>query len=326
MTRYKYCLFSGMDPDETKSSDFVMGGLFAWEKAFHVHGGRGCHSSNLSKDLMEEFDIIHVNYTPGNASYIASIRDVLGESDTKIIANVDFSVGLWNNIDPFIMRQQLSLADFVFHVEPVGANILSGLLDRDVPNIPHPVDVERISEHRHGSSPPPMAACQYHRYMYTWHPYFYATYPFRRGDDIKLRVALMNHTPGGIALPLDAYFDEVIGRGPYSGYIDILSRFNFNMDITADYTYGRGVVEAAALGVPTIGSGTIDAMRTLFPDLIVKPYDIRTMHTLIMGLLTDGEFATDVSDLGKSMCGIYSIKASYSRLVEHLEETCLSKS
>lgn len=318
MTRRSYCLFSGMDAIES-GNRLVLGGLFAWEKAFHVYGSRGYKSANLVKDLLEEFDLIHVNYTPRNASYIAAIRDSLGDhSDTKIIAQVDYSVGLWNSIDPLVMRQQLGLADFVFHVEPVGASILSDYLGRTVPVIPHPVDVSGIVDYRQKQpSMPPIVSCQYHRYMYTWHPYYYGTYKSRR--DYGVRVALMNYTDGAV-VPLDGFFDEVIGRGPYEGYIGALSHVFTNIDITPDYTFGRGIVESAALGVPTIGSISVRAANHIWPELAVPPYDVVQIKRVLECLFTDPEFSSAMSKQGIERSWFYSLENSYDRLVSSLEE------
>ena len=316
--RISYCLFSGAQMP-AGSDDIVLGGLFNWPVAFDTHGKKGDMSSNLTRELLEEFDIVHVNFTPGNASYIAAIRDSIGvNSDTKIIANVDFAIGLWNSIDPLIMRQQLNLADFVFHVEPVGATRLTNFLGRDIPAIPHPVDVDKIFPFRKQPSFPIIVACSYHRYMYTWATYFYSVYHLK--EKYGIRTALMNYSATTAVVALDSLFDDVVDRSPYAVYLDMLGDCFVHVDLAPDYTYGRGIVEAAALGVPTIGSNTIDAMNVIWPDLAVPPHDDGSVGRLLEKLLTDNDFATDMAEQGTVGCKRYNLKNSYDRMIVELEK------
>jgi len=304
------------------SDQIVLGGLFNWPVAFDTHGKKGDMSANLTKELIEQFDIIHVNYTPSNASYIAAIRDAIGpDSDTKIVTQVDFAIGLWNSIDPLILRQQLALADFVFHVEPNGARRLEHYLGYDVPAIPHPVDVDKIMSYRKQPSLPPLVACQYHRYMYTWATYYYGTYRLRHDrEQFGIRTALMNYNDTTVVVALDSLFDDIVDRSPYAVYLDMLGDCFVNIDLAPDYTYGRGIVEAAALGVPTIGSNTIHAMNHIWPELAVSPHDEVAVDILLEKLLTDAEFATWEAERGTEACKYYNLKNSYDRLVGHLEE------
>jgi len=304
------------------SDDIVLGGLFNWPVAFDTHGKKGDMSANLTRELIEEFDIIHVNFTPGNASYIAAIRDAIGfNSDTKIITQVDFAIGLWNSIDPLIMRQQLDLADFVFHVEPVGATRLTNFLGREIPAIPHPVDVDKIMPFRKQPSLPPLVACQYHRYMYTWAVYYYGTYRIRHDRErFGIRTALMNYNATTAVVALDSLFDDVVDRSPYAVYLGMLGDCFVNIDLAPDYTYGRGIVEAAAIGLPTIGSNTIYAMNHIWPELAISPHDDMAVDALLENLLTDSEFATEMAAQGTERSKYYNLENSYNRLISCLEE------
>lgn len=304
------------------SEEVVMSGLFSWVTAFQEFGGRGESSALTARDWLEQFDYIHVNFTPGNPNYIDGIKDVLGDhSDTKVIANVDYAVYMFNSIDPFILRHSLGLADFVFHVEPEGAARLGAFLGREVPAIPHPADIVKIKKFRSPSKHPIVVACQYHRYLFGWPQYFYSTYPIRKTHP-DIRVVLMNYSSEQRSVvAMDGLFDEVPERVPYPAYLDMLSDCYLNMDVTQDFTFGRGVVDAAALGVPTIGSNTIDAMNRIWPELAVNPQDTGGMTTLLNSLLLDREFAGEMSAQGTERCEYYSLENSYKRLVEYLEST-----
>jgi hypothetical protein len=252
-------------------------GLFQWSVAFEKFGKGGVMSADIHKHSLENFDVVHVNYTPGNDSYIAAIRNALGKkSDTKIIANVDFATGMWNRLDPYVTKSMLEQADMVFHVESNGANRIRRLLSEETKNkvftIPHPVNTKEI-QRAAKTEREPVIACQYHRYMDSWQDYWWGLMEIRKQyPDYK--VILMNYTApegGRGRVPIVSMFDEVIGRQKYFEYIKMLSNVEINIDITSDYTYGRGVVDAAALGVPTIGSCTIEAMKTVFKDTMVYP-------------------------------------------------------
>jgi len=82
------------------------------------------------------------------------------------------------------------------------------------------------------------------------------------------------------------------------------------MDTTLDYTYGRGVVDAAALGVPHLGWDSIEAMRVLFPDLACRNVDDRAMEEKLEKLATDPDFASEVSDRASRRAREYGFKRS----------------
>lgn len=303
--------------EDHESTDRVtMSGLLCWPKAFEIFGRKGVKSANTAKDHLEQFDVIHTNYTPSNPSYISALRESLGDSDTKIIVNVDFAIGMWSNIDPYVMKDQLLKADMVFHVEPVGAEVLQEFLGIPVHTIPHPSDISRIKEFRQSTSFPPIVACQYHRYLYTWHPYFYALRSFP-----ELLSALMNVSPPQPNVPLDSYFNEVFTRTRYEEYLTMLGGSFINIDLTPDYTYGRGIVDAAALGVPTIGSMSCAAAMHIWPELAVQPYFVPDIKRNIERLITDPEFAGEMSRRGTELSEYYNLENSYHRMAE-----CLSKS
>ena len=70
--KLKEMLFSGTGNNES------LGGLFQWPNAFKKYGSGGECSAHLIKEFLEDNDIIQVNYTPANPTYVSGIRDVLG--------------------------------------------------------------------------------------------------------------------------------------------------------------------------------------------------------------------------------------------------------
>jgi len=322
--KLSYMLYSGKMSDDVYT---MVPGLFQWSVAFEKFGKGGTLSADINRHSLENYDVVHVNYTPRNDSYIAAIRNALGEkSDTKIIANVDYAVGMWNSMDPHIMKAMLEKADMIFHVEPVGAGRIRSLvkeeMKKNVFTIPHPVNTTEIqkmaSEDRE-----PVIACQYHRYLDSWQDYWWGLKEIREiYKDHK--VVLMNYTAPEKRgrVPIVCMFDEVLGRMKYFEYLKLLSHVKINIDITTDYTYGRGVVDAAALGVPTIGSKTIEAIRHLFMGLEVESGRDGKVKQMCINLLEDNKYYEHVANDAMKECHFYSLENSYNRMVDAICECC----
>jgi hypothetical protein len=292
----------------------IQSGIRSWLTAFRKAGHVGEEYCTLERDYLEQYDIIHVNYTPGHPHYIEAVRSALGNSDTKIIANIDYALSMWETIEPRTMKRQLDLADLVFHVEEYGAFMLERYLNRKVFHIPHPVDTQalEIVRKRATKFDPPLATCQYHRYHATWSAYYYSLHP------IKLKRFLVG-VSGKIppTIDLETLFDRVVPTHDYQQYIEtLLSRATINLDLTPDYTYGRGVVDAAALGVPTVASVTCEAARVCYPELTVNPFDHKQIHDKVLLAL---ETPPDIVEKGSINASRYSCANMLERLMEALD-------
>lgn len=295
----------------------ILSGLYCWTSAFRDAGGKGTMKATMDKDYLEQFDIVHVNFTPGHPTYIQAIREELGKnSSTKIIANVDYAVSMWGNINPRMMRTQLEMADMVFHVEWTGARILTNYLEKPVPCIPHPVDTDRIKKLRTQPNDPPTITCQWHRYHATWEGYYYALH---RLPIARILVNMFGDRPG--MTDIESQFDQVLPATDYITYLKtILAPAWINIDLAPDRTFGRGVVDAAALGIPTIGSMSIDAMSSIWPELTVDPYDHKEIENLVCKLGDEPDWAKELSDRGQERCVRWNTKNSYEKMRKALEE------
>lgn len=317
MKKLDYMLYAAYGYDTERLS-----GLFQWPRAFNHYGSSGHSKPTLSRDTLEQYDIIHVNYLHKNSSYIPAIREALGKhSSTIIIANVDFAMLMWHRTDPILMKSMLSIADFVFHVEPMGAKRLGFLLQKDVPCIPHPVDVDFVRNLRSPmiSGDPILWTCQYHRYFDTWCDSYYPTHRLKR--EYGARTVLMNITKPtpDMVMPYNSYYDDLLDVRPYTEYLKHLSKAYINIDITPDYTYGRGVVDAAALQIPTITGTTNYAGKLLFPELQVTVGDDEKVEQTIRALMDEPDYMKGTAEHGAEEAGFFSLKNSYYRLTSHLE-------
>lgn len=312
-----YQLFSIRRPDEADIRLF-MGGLFKWVDAFERNGRFGRMGANVQRAELEDCDIIGVNYTPSNASYVAALREELGEhSDTKIAANVDFGTIMWNRMDPLVMKKMLNMADIVFHVESSGARKLQKLLEREVHVIPHPVAVEDIKQMKLSRAErADTITCQYHRYADTWAEYYYGLMEIRKYYYIN--AVLMNYEapPGdkGPKVPVIALFNTLYQKMVYKEYLKLLAHALINIDVTHDSTYGRGVVEAAALGVPTVCSDSIEAGAIWGRKLSIRPDDEVEMRDAVKRLLDNEQHWQEMSEIGYEKADYYSLQSSYNRM------------
>jgi glycosyltransferase involved in cell wall biosynthesis len=299
------------------TNPLIMSGLYCWVSAFRDAGGKGTMNAIVNKEYLENFDLVAVNFTPGHPTYIQAIRETLGNhSNTKIIANVDYATSMWGNINPRVMKTQLNMADFVFHVESTGAKILTRYLEKEVPCLPHPVDTDRIKKLRTQPHDPPTITCQWHRYHTTWDGYYYSLYKL---PVTRVLVNMSGDRPA--YTDLESQFDQVLASTDYVSYLkDILAPAWINIDLAPDNTFGRGVVDAAALGVPTIGSTNIDAMSQIWPRLTVDPFDHQSIEDLVNKLRSKPDWAKELSDKGQERCKYWNTKNSYERMRKALEE------
>jgi hypothetical protein len=309
-----YLLFSDSIPN--LNFPIIKPGLYCWLSVFGNDGSVADHSCTLSRSVLEKYDVVHVNFTPGHHNYIEAIRESLGyNSSTQLIANVDYATSMWENINPLDLRHQLLQADHLFHVESLGAKNLEHFLGCKVHVIPHPVNVELLKMMSRVPGDPITVTCQYHRYKATWSSYYYAL------RNIRARRILCNagsNVPPNIDLSL--YFDNVVHQCDYVSYIrNILSKAYCNIDLPPDITFGRGIAEAAALGVPTICSDRVDASHRLFPDLVVNPYDHTSVESLVVKLFDDTEFADLVFNYARDAVDYYDLVHSKERMMVMLD-------
>jgi glycosyltransferase involved in cell wall biosynthesis len=326
---FAFKIFAVRHPEEVDPRLFPSG-LFSWVEVFNKYGKRNDMDANISKSnidgvfkgCLEDYDIVMVNITPSNISYAMALREALGDkSSTTLVGCVDFGTMMWDRIDPYVVRQAVKQLDLCFHVEQHGAERLRKWTGKDVAVIPHPVDVEEIKK-GFQTKRLPIIACQYHRYLNTWCEYFY---PLRRiKEEYDVRLVLMNFEQQGkekAKIPIFSMFDDVAQRISYRDYLHNLCQTMMNVDITYDHTYGRGIVEAAALGVPTIGSNTIEAARFMYGvNNCVTPGDDESLYRLAKNWLDNYDVRNEAGMKAFEFADYYSHESSYERLIKTLEE------
>lgn len=315
MTKPSYCLIG--DPEAVNrpedGSDLVLSGLWQWSLSFDKHGKNGDIRLLRRKEELEEYDIIHINMTAGNLALPQMVLDELGDSsDTKLVVNVDFDVMQWgeNWQYPTLLTKAVDCADMVFHVESTGANILTHVLDRKVHTLPHPVDVVGLDRHKKTEREPTIVT-MWHRYIPD------ATTPYFAQKDIPLYRVLLGYRGKMPTLPMYDFFYRPLS---FIDGIDIMSRASFGCDLYPGRSYGRTVVEFAALAVPCVCSNTIEASCRCFPGLAVDPFDVAGANKRFKELMGDDKKLVVAYEYAYVAAGYYSQENCYKRFVEALED------
>ncbi|GAH24936.1 unnamed protein product [marine sediment metagenome] len=316
MKKYSYVMIG--DPMAVRGTktlkEPLLSGLWLWHKAFDKFGKKGEVRLLRRKGDFEDYSCIHLNMTGGNLGLLHRIRDELGDSSsTKIVCNLDFDVSAWgrNWMHPTLLEKELQCADILFHVEPVGASVLEFALKRKVYCLPHPVDIDNIDSYKTDDMEP-YTAFIFHRY------YPDITIPYFAIRDLPLYSVLLGYKGGNV--PALTMYDQYYGYLPFIEMIEAMSLATLGLDLFHGYSYGRAVCEFAALAVPCVCSETIAAGQRCFPDLVVKPFDIKKTHDLMEKLLKDKEFYQSVYTKAYKEVAYYSLKNCYERMAQILEE------
>ena len=291
----------------------MLSGLWLWSVAFDRYGKRGDVRLIRSKEELEEYDIVHINLTAGDLALPLMIRDELGSSSsTKLVVNMDFDPMLWGQVwdYPKFVEKALQAADMVFQVDSIGAGYIERMINRKVYCLPHPVDVDGLDKYKKIDREPTIVT-MWNRYIPDCTTAYYAQ---RDVPAFKILLGYRGkiHNIG--------MFDKVFGYIPFLNAIEIMSRAKFGYDMYMGYSYGRTVVEFAALAVPCICSNTIEAARKLFPSTSVHPLDIKKQHELFWKLIKDDEEYIRVFKFAYDAAKEYKLKNSYEKMVSAIEE------
>ncbi|MDD5614967.1 MAG: hypothetical protein PHH85_02060 [Candidatus Methanoperedens sp.] len=315
MNKYSYILI-GDDrgrnhlDSSPENSTLQLSGLYQWANAFKRCGKGGTIEPFWRKEDLEDYDIVHINMTPSNLQHISVIRNELGESSsTKIICNIDLDVTHWSVNFSYYMTalvKELEKADVLFHVESTGANVLSHIVDRNVYVCPHPVDVSSIYDYIIKYREP-MAGVIFHRYTGE------SMTPYIALRNIPLRRVLFGYTPIGkqAAVSNAGMYDDILPYQDFKSNISEMAKMFLGCDLYQGYSYGRAVVEFAALEVPIVASNTIGAARYLFPETAVNPFDTKDAEDKFKRIISDPDFADSVIRTAAERCSLYSLENRY---------------
>jgi len=300
------------------SDEVQLSGLYLWQRAFNENGGKGVIDAFWRKEDLEDFDIVHINYTPSNIQLPTVVREQLGkDSSTKLVMNMDLDVSrLSPNWSYHItnMVNEMRMADHLFHVEPKGAEVLSHLIERPITVNSHPVDVTRLYDHIKDEREPIIATI-YHRYTADTLTQYIAQ------KNIPMRRVLFGYNAGKHHYVANqGMYDQVIQYTQFKEHIEEISKAAIGCDLFNGYSFGRVPIEFAGLGIPAVVSNMIGASNLLFPYTSVDPFDVKGAEKLFKRLVFDVDFSDLVIKTAHDGCENYSLKDSYQRFMQMLED------
>lgn len=319
----KYILIGdpiGRDLANSKNKDDIqLSGLYQWANVFEKYGLKGTIRPCWRKEDLEDYDIVHINYTPSNIQLPTVIKEELGDSSTKIVLNVDLDTSLWSrNWAPHItnMINEIKMADVVFHVEPVGQGLVQQLIDSPVNLCPHPVDVSGLYDYILPlEEREDMIGTIFHRYTGE------TITQYLSQKNIPLRRTLFGMQPQERKLAASQrMYDQLLFQMKFPYFIKELAKSRMGCDLYDGFSFGRVPIEFAALGIPAVISNRIGS-SWLFPYTTVDPYDVIKAEKLFKKLLIDEKFANKVIKTAHERCSCYSLRNSYDRFQFMLDQS-----
>ncbi len=297
----KYCLLSFDAWQQGYYEQFfekepAITGLFQWAKALG-----GTMDFPRTPDNFSKYNLIHVNLTPRNLTQLYRIAPMIDRNHTKLIVNVDYTIDLWvNNYIPEQFLAALDMADYVFGVEEMQADLLAHALKRPVACIPHPADIDGIGKLA-TTERKPIYGAFIHRYdknfMLPW-------FALQNLDRNKWMTMAMTGgcVPGG---DVACFYDMYQGHLGFPDMCKAMAEMYCLIDTYTIRSYGRFSIDAAALGVPCIGPNCVNSIVRCFPDLTTEINDMPAQSKLVDRLAEDEDFYRHVSEYAQRQVEYY---------------------
>lgn len=314
----KYCLLSFASWESPHSNSYTsqelpLSGLFNWSLAFN-----GKRAFPRTKEETEEFNIIHVNITANNLNLIPSLIGIVDRTKTKLIFNVDYALEMWYPHFKFppIFCEQLDKADFIFSVEEEMSYALSRMLKRNIACIPHPTAISEIKKLQTTSRVPVIGAMVHSYDANILLPALSINIAIE-----NLRSTWKSSIIGGVASDKEVghLYDYFIPHQPdFQKFISYLSNLYAIVESYTFRSYGRCTIEAAALGIPVIGSSIVSSQRRCFPELCTETSQVSKTADLIDKLINDKDFWTETVRTAMQKSDYYSFENTSKMMLDFL--------
>jgi len=312
----KYCLLSWDFYESNNANNYgneslPISGLYNWANVF---GGKRMYPQ--TPEDFSNSNIFHINITERNLQLLTTFIKKKNEfnPEAKILLNVDFSIELWKNCFnyPDLFLEQLNKADYIFAVEPLMGEILSDALQRNVPEIPHPVDIEGLKQYRNNER---LNQIGYALHRYDMN-YMLSDYIIKQIDNSFQSIAV-GSTQNTKANMMHIY-DFIKESCPFKELIKLTSQLYAVYETYTIHSYGRYTVECAALGIPCVGSKAVSSIKRCFPDLAIDTNDITKAAMLLNLLINDKGFYFDTAIKGTEKAEQYSFENSKKEMLKFL--------
>jgi len=300
-----------------ENEDCLRTGLYSWIPAFD---GDVKLFKDMEKEEFKDYDVIQVNLSGQDVHLLGEIRSILDETkatNTKLVANNDYTVELWQSSFDHLstLRREINYADMIFGTEPNQVNTLEVLLKRKVHLITHPCFTKRLKTLRPKKNLDVISVIS-HRYDN------YNVIPSLAVEDLgpKIRLIGYDQSSDKFKFITSTRYNSVLAASNYFDFCDQLMESKVIVDPFTLTSQSRVGWDCAALGVPLVGSNRNYSVMKCFPKTAVPPFDIKAMRAMTKKLLNDKEFRQEVIDYAKEAVEYVSYESSTEKYLKALED------
>lgn len=294
--------------DQLLKAPMLIGGFYNWHRV--LSGEFELHATRSGK--LKDYDILFLGMSKPELEgmLISEIREEIGyDSQTLIVACVDYAIEIWGNT--FNMKSlgmELKEADIIFTGEPKMQNQLIALTGKKVNLLEHPTNTSILKQMGQPYETRQNAVlCLIHRYNNDWVPSWLVVKDFK---DIQNYAVFLDGHPNNLVTKMP-FFQFVRPGVDYDPWIQFLKQSKIVVDSYHNmHTYGRGIVDAACLKVPVIGTNMVHAQTQLFPQLTTEPNDVLKQRELLRQLIADKDFYKEVTEYAYKAVETYSYESS----------------
>ena len=267
-------------------------------------------------------DVILIDIRDNNIGLISKVRK--GAKDVKMVVTLSSSPYTWlNSIDEKnIFRSIFSLPDAVYMDSEINAKLLESYINRDVQVLYNPYDTalserfktkyQRVQECLSKKCPPRAfifdeAGTSAVALVESELPYDFF-------------VCLTGKEPTALLEKFEYFFEMMIHTNTrYVEFIKLIEQENPMALIDCSFD-SRFICESAFMGLPSIGFST-EHRRNLFPELVVEPFDVMAIKSLLTKLLYEDEFYEEVIKHAKEKAReLYSYEVAIEKFTSMVEE------
>ena len=296
---------------------YLRTGSYQWAQVF---GGEVKLVKEVEDKLTTDYDVIQINVSGQDYHLVNKVREMLdkaGNKHTKIVANLDYTVELWQQSFDYLypLKEGLRGADMIFGTEHHMSNAMELITGRKVYITPHPCHVKRLKSQR-AERKKPIISIIWHRYDNV------AMLPSLIPKDLGYKVRLLGYEDSADRKKFctATFYDDILGA---TNYIDFCNQLQESLVVIEPFTltsHGRSTIDCAALGIPVIGSERVESCRRCFPHTLFDPWDVKKGRELLKKVLTDEEFRKKVINTAQKEVEYYSHKNCADRFFKFLEK------
>lgn len=299
------------------NEDCLRTGLYSWIPAFD---GEVKLFKDMEKEEFKNYDVIQVNLSGQDVHLLGEIRQILddtGATNTKLVANNDYTVELWQSSFDHLptLRREIGYADMIFGTEPNQVNTLEVLMRRKVYLITHPCFTKRLKTLRPKNNKDVISVVS-HRYDN------YNGIPSLAVENLGPKTRLIGYDSSSdkFKFVTSTRYNQILEASNYFDFCEQLMESKVVVDPFTLTSQSRVGWDCAALGVPLVGSNRNYSVMKCFPKTAVPPFDIKAMREMTKKLLNDDKFRQEVIDYAREAVEYVSYENSTKKYLKALEQ------